>query len=283
MASAASKDVEKGKYYTDLFANTLRQRPGFKDEISQSFAKISSMASGTDPNYVFVVTCDVSSEFCQRGYIAHMGDDRKTMNFCDKFFTLAEIKGTNDRAKDCQTMDLRDAHRSKAAILVHEMTHTRYAMLWEDPALDIAYGYTASYHLSRGLFDRSCVIYKGTKALCPNAKGQEGLCDAEDSGKNADSYALVAAGIYYTNRCNRVIPLPPAPNPLFTIDPNWEDSALPAKSSEMVGNPVGSPLPSSIPRRRRREDRRKALAARFDCPVYDDYIVIDGNGDESVG
>ena len=92
------------------------------------------MASGTNPDYVFVVTCQQTSRFCsQADYYAHMGDDRKTMNFCDIFFTDGEIKGTNDRKKDCQTMDLKEAHRSKAAILVHEMTHTRFAMLYEDP------------------------------------------------------------------------------------------------------------------------------------------------------
>ncbi|CAO2648048.1 Nn.00g089700.m01.CDS01 [Neocucurbitaria sp. VM-36] len=283
MALAASEDVEKGDYYKSMFANTLRGQPNFKDETSQSFTKIASMASGTNPDYVFVVTCQQTSRFCGKGYYAHMGDDRKTMNFCDIFFTDGKIKGTNDREKDCQTMDLKAAHHSKAAILVHEMTHTRFAMLYEDPALDYAYGFSASYQLALGVFDRSCVPYKGDKALCPNSNGEEGVCDKEFSGKNADSYALVAAGIYYTNKCKRAIPLPPLPAPVFIFDPNSEASTLPNKALATGEDAIASSLPISILRRHRRSDERKALAARYECPLYDDYIVFDGNGEEIVG
>jgi hypothetical protein len=135
MATAASQDVEKGDYFKNFFAGVLRDAPTFKDETSQSFGKISDMISGTNNDYVFVVTCKPDSKFCKNpSYYAHMGDDRKTLNFCDRFFaTDGEIKATNDRAKECDSMTLREAHRSKAALLVHEMTHTRYAMLYEDP------------------------------------------------------------------------------------------------------------------------------------------------------
>jgi hypothetical protein len=135
MATKASEGVEKGDYFKNFFAQSLRDAPAFRDETSQVFGKITQMMSGTDELYIFAVTCDNDTKFCRKqSYYAHMGDDRKTMNFCDRFFaTDGEIKATNDRAKECDSMTLREAHRSKAALLVHETTHTRYAMLYEDP------------------------------------------------------------------------------------------------------------------------------------------------------
>lgn len=135
MATSASRDVEKGDYFKNFFAESLRNTPTFKDETSQVLGKISQMISGTNEEYVFVVMCKSDSKFCKnKAYYAHMGDDRRTLNFCDQFFASdGDIKATNDRTKECDSMTLREAHRSKAALLVHEMTHTRYAMLYEDP------------------------------------------------------------------------------------------------------------------------------------------------------
>lgn len=134
MAAAANKDVEKGDYFKEFFAQSLRASPTFKDDTSQVFGKITQMISGTNEEYIFVVTCNDKTKFCQNpSYYAHMGDEKKTMNFCDRFFTSdGEIRPTNDREKDCKSLTLREAHRSKAAVLVHELTHTRYAMLYED-------------------------------------------------------------------------------------------------------------------------------------------------------
>jgi hypothetical protein len=134
MATAASKDVGKGDYFKNFFAESLRDSPNFKVETSYVFGKISQMISGTNEEYIFVVTCDDKTKFCQNpSYYAHMGDEKKTMNFCDRFFTKdGETKPTNDRVNECKSMTLREAHRSKAALLVHETTHTRYAMLYED-------------------------------------------------------------------------------------------------------------------------------------------------------
>lgn len=135
MATLANKNVEKGDYFKEFFAQTLRDTPTFKDETSETFGKMSQMISGTNEEYVFVVTCIPDTTLCKnKAYYAHMSDDKKTMNFCNIFFaTDGDIKGTNDRANQCDSLTLREAHRSKAAALVHELTHTRYAMLYEDP------------------------------------------------------------------------------------------------------------------------------------------------------
>ncbi|KAH3948791.1 hypothetical protein HBI56_121730 [Parastagonospora nodorum] len=274
MATTASKDVEKGDYFKNFFAQSLRDAPAFRDETSQVFGKITQMMSGTEELYIFAVTCDNDTKFCRKqSYYAHMGDDRRTMNFCDRFFaTDGDIKATNDRAKECDSMTLREAHRSKAALLVHETTHTRYAMLYEDPSLDYAYGFAACYQLARGLFDRGCTVYKNDKnPLCGNAEGKDGLCDEKRSGTNADSYALTAAGIYFSDKCNKAIPLPPLPGPLFTFEPTPTLPPATPAASEGTSVVSGTPIPEVL----RRRDQIEALYARADCPIYDDTIFDD--------
>lgn len=49
-----------------------------------------------------------------------------------------------------------------------------------------------------------------SKILCPNAQGQEGVCNSKFSANNADTYSFVAAGIYFTTKCGTDIPLPAA-------------------------------------------------------------------------
>ncbi|KAL3463731.1 SGNH hydrolase-type esterase domain-containing protein [Aspergillus heterothallicus] len=51
---------------------------------------------------------------------------------------------------------------------------------------------------------------KSSTLLCPdpNNPGQEGICDSGLSAYNADSWALVVVGGYYTRKCGRQIPLP---------------------------------------------------------------------------
>ena len=146
MATAANKDVEKGDYFKNFFAQSLRDSQTFIDDTSQVFGKITQMISGTNEEYIFVVTCNDRTKFCENpSYYAHMGDETKTMNFCSRFFTKnGEIKPTNDREKDCESLTLREAHRSKATVLVHELTHTRYAMLYEEKQVPMQnIGFTA--------------------------------------------------------------------------------------------------------------------------------------------
>jgi hypothetical protein len=133
MALATSKDIEKGDYYKTMFAQSLRSEPTFKKTTARVFDTISGMLSGTKGDYSLVVTCH-PSKFCDNpSYYAYMGDEKKTLNFCETFFeTTGPISGTSDREKECDSMTLREAHRSKAALLIHEMTHTKYAFNYEE-------------------------------------------------------------------------------------------------------------------------------------------------------
>jgi hypothetical protein len=49
--------------------------------------------------------------------------------------------------------------------------------------------------------------------LCPvdGDDKTEGTCDAELSEHNADSWSFVAAGVYFSNECNKAIPTPDPP------------------------------------------------------------------------
>ena len=65
-----------------------------------------------------------------------MKDKTKVMNFCNRFFDKAEVgKGivpTTDATTACteskKTFDLRAAHWTRSAVILHECTHTNYAM-----------------------------------------------------------------------------------------------------------------------------------------------------------
>lgn len=81
-------------------------------------------------------------------------------------------------------------------------------------ALDYAYGIRACLELAGGVFNRGCTPYgqhdqERNRPKCP-AQGNptlEGICDAELSAQNADSWAMVAAGQYFSARCSRHVPI----------------------------------------------------------------------------
>ncbi|KAF2729342.1 SGNH hydrolase [Polyplosphaeria fusca] len=324
MASTAANDVQKGGYFDTFFAESLRLDPEFSNHISESFKRISDMATGTSGSYKFKVTCDQTTPFCdKKNFIAHMNDKKSTMNLCKRFFNEPAIKSTKDRLGECDSMDIRAAQRSRSAILVHEFTHTRYAMLDGEKAYDYAYGLNGNVQLAQGTFDRSCVPYKDKrKVLCPKSGStppEEGLCPAERSGGNADSYSFVAAGIYFSTQCNNQVPMPqgittPSPSlslPNITSTPGStpslpvnittlitpEPAPTPPADSSLItsdvilptATPQESSNPTPIPRKYRREvveparsDNEIVQKRQSDCPIYDDYIQWDGEAFDSI-
>ncbi|KAI0903972.1 SGNH hydrolase [Ustulina deusta] len=224
MAKAAAEKPEDSSYYKHFFSQALRDDSGFAAKIKTRFSRMTSMLSGINGEYQFVVTCNDGTNFCTGGYLAHMGDEKQTMNFCDAFFQYRPIPTHQDRVSpfaksalnECGSEDLRYFQHAKAAILIHEVTHTTYAMDADNKALDYAYGYDGSTALPLGQFDRSCVSYGSKKKfLCPDASGKkEGTCDASTSEFNADSYSFVASGIFFSKKCGKSIPYPAAASSL---------------------------------------------------------------------
>jgi len=77
---------------------------------------------------------------------------------------------------------------------------------------DYAYGFNGNFLLPIKQFDRSCVPYKakGGKVECPSQSDLtvEGICDANLSAENADTWAFLAAGAGFSFYCQTQIPLP---------------------------------------------------------------------------
>ncbi|KAM0818679.1 putative Lysine-specific metallo-endopeptidase domain-containing protein [Seiridium cardinale] len=217
-------NLEDGGYYETFFAKSLRDDPKFSVKADNVFQKISQMLDDSQHGFDFKITCDDTTSMCKDKYLAHMNDKKKTMNFCNRFFdTKVGILPTQDRLDKCDSIDLRAAQFSRSAIIVHECSHTSFAMDPEDRTVDYAYGFNSNYLLPLGKFDRSCAPYKKAgKIMCPDPKDKtkEGICDAELSAKNADTYSFIAAGVGYSKLCSRDIPLPAAPSSkLRRLDP----------------------------------------------------------------
>ncbi|KAE8389449.1 hypothetical protein BDV23DRAFT_184359 [Aspergillus alliaceus] len=110
-------------------------------------------------------------------------------------------------------------HRSLSMVIIHECCHTTYSMkgIADGPGQDYAYGYTSALKLAEGKFDRNSKEGKamraktGRRALCNpdgNWDGADGICKAELSFQNPDSWALVAAGVWFEEKCGIPILLP---------------------------------------------------------------------------
>lgn len=81
---------------------------------------------------------------------------------------------------------------------------------------DYAYGLTYCLELAAGNFDRTCMTdrleqkagSKKQKKLCPIVNGRE-ICPGENTANNADTYAFVAAGVWFSTQCKTAIAIPP--------------------------------------------------------------------------
>ncbi|KAK4083326.1 lysine-specific metallo-endopeptidase domain-containing protein [Purpureocillium lilacinum] len=254
MASIASL-IPKDDLYYKTFISDLHQSmgEGFASNIRNGYGRMAKMLQEDEEGYEIKVTCDDGTDGCKKKWFAHMNDGKHTMNFCNRFFDSSKgIKSTEERMDNCDKIDLRDAQRSRSAIIVHEASHTNYAMLDTDRSKDYAYGFNGCYKLAKGAFNRDCVEYKGGKVLCPDPKdsSKESWCPAELEMKNADTWSFIAAGFYFSKACKRTIPLPPLPQ-------------LP-----------GTPPKSSARSTRDERIARAPLAPK--CRPDNDALVIDG-------
>ncbi|KAI9666691.1 MAG: hypothetical protein M1821_004627 [Bathelium mastoideum] len=234
MAKYAQAHLSDGNFFTTFFPSSLTQYSGFHTQVGNLYGRIGEMADETAaPKYPMTLTCDNESDMCQSSYVAHMNDRTKTMNFCDKFFAGNGFFGNKNelissdafeaacKKNTCHADTLYFAYRTRATTLLHEMTHTSFSNNGGRPNLDVAYGVKDCEQLATGLFDRSTTPYskKGSKRdgvyICSkdpdNPQVAQGRCDAELIQENADTYALVAAGIYFSDQCDKPLTLDPAP------------------------------------------------------------------------
>ncbi|KAJ5884631.1 mutanase [Penicillium taxi] len=134
VATATAADLQSGIYYETFFASSVRNEANFASDTAETFTRIAKMLAGSASDYQVTYSCNDNTKFCEMSnYKAHMSDRKRTLNFCTAFFaanpSTNDIMSTQSRLSDCDSINLRQAHRSRAVVLLHEMTHTSYAML----------------------------------------------------------------------------------------------------------------------------------------------------------
>lgn len=138
MASETQANLQRGEYYETFFSANLRQDGDFSSNTARVYGNIVSMLDGSS-GYKVAVTCDGKSISCVKyKWYAHMNDNSKdktgTINFCDTFWTEPRLQPTESILNSCpaSTPDLRTVQRAYSSILLHEMTHTSYAMSYSE-------------------------------------------------------------------------------------------------------------------------------------------------------
>ena len=139
MANAATEVTRDSPYFQAFLSKFHREDLVDTNEpwLQEIYKLIAGMLNPSDTVYEIKVTCDQTTIYCtDLKLIAHMGDGKQTMNFCDKFFqTLAadkSIKPTKERLDNCANLNLKLAQWSLSAVILHECTHTTYAMQGEE-------------------------------------------------------------------------------------------------------------------------------------------------------
>lgn len=258
MAAAAAADPTKGKYWETMFDATTRGKTGFEAQAKTVYTNIKDILGGKQLELV----CELERKACKGGpYWAFANDAKKEINFCKRFFSttdatadadFATVLPTEKRITDMKALadktkaTLVGAHRTKAGILLHEATHftsvmaglhaaqlmgTRHAM-----AKDYAYGYTSCYELAHHAFYRDCVPYAKAfpTVFCGASLDSQGLCDAAISVQNADTWAFVASGVYFTQKLGFEVALPALSEASRTAAPTTAQCA--ASSSKDVAD-----------------------------------------------
>jgi hypothetical protein len=133
MASTTADHLQQGEYFTTFFPESLTKKPDFAKGIAETYNRMSDLLGGGLKENFFKISCDQTTDGCkEKGWLAHMNDVTKTMNLCDEFFTDSLILKTKDRL-ETRPPTLREAQRSRSAIILHETAHTSYAMGGEPP------------------------------------------------------------------------------------------------------------------------------------------------------
>ncbi|KAL0939950.1 Mutanase Pc12g07500-like protein 1 [Colletotrichum truncatum] len=290
MALAAKGRLQNGVYYEHFFPKSLRDQPGFAKDIADKYERIADLLGGRSKTETFHVTCNFGTEMCQTGFVAHMNDDTHIMNFCSSFFKTGKILYTQTALNQCDKLDLRQAQWTMGAIILHEATHTKYAM-GDKKTVDVAYGFNGCTQLAKGGFDRSKVAYgkrrtitkrdgttKLSQLICPNGNDEEGVCDPEMSVRNADTYSFIAAGIFFSQRCNKDIPLPAcAPTSVKRdIPPVLEARHQPLSSPTSPHHPHGIRTGTEQEAGSIKAVTSGNLEKRASCSKAQDWIIFDG-------
>ena len=215
MAQAAEDNTQKWGFYDTFFSPDVRATANFADKASNVYRTIGEMMDGSS-TFQIKITCDSTAPGCVAQFpdLASMNAGQKTLNICPRFFNDPEMTATFDKYIT-RPATIREAHHVRSAVILHEMTHTKFSMksVPDDLAVkahDYAYGWEACKELAAGTFNRGCQDYKMLKGpLCKvpgSDPAMDGICEAKFSAANADTWAVIAAGIFFSEHWKNQIP-----------------------------------------------------------------------------
>ena len=257
LAAYAQANLDVGTYTNAFIPTDLS--PHVKDQLKDSYGNANTMNSGT--GYTFTMTCDDTNKFCKNGYYASMSDSKPagTMNLCSAFWDVAgtpaadkgnpDLVSTSDILADCKGKNskydkLVDVRLWRAQTLLHEWTHTTFFTGTSEKTIDYAYGPKFCLNLAAGSRKmpegREWKDKKKTIPYCPDENNQPGYCDKNLPIDNADTLAIIAGGLWLSDKaqCDRELPIgetaDPPPSKLrrkrqsdpglteIVIDPPWD-------------------------------------------------------------
>ncbi|KAJ7669908.1 hypothetical protein DFH06DRAFT_1320943 [Mycena polygramma] len=182
------------------------------------YTRLAALYKADQQDYQLTITCSNIPTACTKEpTLAHVNDDEKTLNFCDRFFE--DAKTTDAAVADCQSpapqmmKTLVDFRLTNSHVLAHEGTHTSFVMGARAKARDYAYGVKRCIALAKGVYSRATARYQKKKPMCPDPSNptKEGLCHPDLAVTNADSISLFSTALYYSARCGGPVALPPPP------------------------------------------------------------------------
>lgn len=283
-------DSPSASTYTSAFISKDLLDAGIIGQLKASYGNGANINATNPPtDYKLKVTCDDTHHFCMSGYYASMSDDTHTMNLCSAWFSVAgtpagdknnpDLISTSDLLAGCtgnspKYANLQDFWPGRAQALLHEWTHTTYFTGTTERTIDYAYGVQKCLDLAAGSRVMPASRERDRKGtpICPDKANpqQPGVCNPDFSIDNADTLAIIAGGLWYSDKaqCNRAIPIgltaapPPsrkrqAPGGELILDPPYNGDGFDAGScSDPVDNCCGdcsgdntptSALTSSLP------------------------------------
>lgn len=265
-------DSTSASTYTSAFIAKDLLDAGITAQLKDSYGNAANIPATSPPNdYKLQVTCDDTKSFCKKGYYASMSDSTHTMNLCNAWFSVVgtpasanpDLISTSDLLAGCtgdspKYANLQDFWPGRAQALLHEWTHTTYFTGTSERTIDYAYGVQLCLDLAAGSRVMPSSRERDTKGnpICPDKADPQnpGVCDPNFSIDNADTLAIMAGGLWFSDKaqCNRAIPIgltaapPPsrkrqAPNGQFiALDPPYDGDGFDAGScSDPVNNCCG--------------------------------------------
>ncbi|KAL9622604.1 MAG: hypothetical protein Q9160_003101 [Pyrenula sp. 1 TL-2023] len=241
MASYAHDHIkgDLGKAYRKLFIPPV-MFDSTLNQLEDIYKRAEKMVRGKAKDvYNLVVTCDDHTDPCRSrsGHYAHMVDGKRTLNLWSAWFDRKDfpLRAAADISKECKDdkgpyKHLEDLWFSKAQAILHAWTHTSFVF---DPkkrrhgrenvrstlqSLDYGYGIQFALDLASGSGVLSADASRNSHGdlLCPNKDNINNdpreppsfdFCDPALSLANADTLAIMASGLYFSDksRCDRKI------------------------------------------------------------------------------